>query len=225
VKPSVVLAEAFLPTHAKLSLRKHDGHFHIRVGGELLMSTTATASEARMAELAHESFRDAGPKNVLIGGFGFGFTLRRVLELVDSNARVQVAELLPQIVEWNRLHLQSVNGLLLDDPRVEIILDDVFAVLARAVPRTYDAVLLDVDNGPEALVDPRNERLYADRGLAMLSRALRKGGRAVFWSAGTDDSFLRRLTRAGFQADAIGAKAYPQAQVKTHTLFIGDWNR
>ncbi len=223
MKPSVVLAEAILSNNQKLSLRRHDGHYHIRVGGELLMSTTATASEAHMAELAHESFRDELDKNVLIGGFGFGFTLRRVLELVGANVKVQVAELLPQIVEWNRAHLQSVNGLLLDDPRVEVILDDVFAVLSRAKPRTYDAVLLDVDNGPEALVDPRNERIYADPGLKMLSLAMRPGGRAVFWSAGTDGSFLKRLTRAGFRADAVAAKAYPQAQVKTHTLFIADW--
>lgn len=223
MKPSVVLAEAILPNRQKLSLRRHDGHYHIRVGGELLMSTTATASEAQMAELAHASLGNGTGKRVLIGGFGFGFTLRRVLELVGPDVRVQVVELLPQIVAWNREHLQSVNGRLLDDPRVEILMDDVYAVLSRAEPRTYDAVLLDVDNGPEALVDPRNERIYADPGLATLSRALRPGGRAVFWSAGTDESFLKRLVKAGFRADAIGAKAYPQAQVKTHTLFVADW--
>lgn len=224
MKPSVVLAEAILPNKQKLSLRRHDGHYHIRVGGELLMSTTATASEAQMAELAHAALRPGARQNLLIGGFGFGFTLRRVLELVGSDVRVQVAELLPQIVAWNREHLRSVNGHLLDDPRVEILLEDVFAVLSRSQPAHYDAVLLDVDNGPEALVDPRNERIYADRGLETLSRALRPGARAVFWSAGTDDSFLRRLHRAGFRAEAIWAKAYPQAQVKTHTLFVADWD-
>lgn len=225
MKPSVVLAESFLADGTKLSLRRHDGHYHIRVGGELLMSTTATASEAQMAELAHETLGTGAGKTVLIGGFGFGFTLRRVLELVGPDVKVQVAELLPQIVAWNREHLQTVNGRLLDDPRVEILLEDVFSVLSRAAPKSYDAVLLDVDNGPEALVDPRNERIYADPGLKTLARALRKGGRAVFWSAGTDDSFLKRLTKAGFRADAIGAKAYPQAQVKTHTLFVADWDR
>jgi len=224
MKPSVVLAEAILPNKEKLSLRRHDGHYHIRVGGELLMSTTATASEAQMAELAHASLGAGAGKRVLIGGFGFGFTLRRVLQLVGPDVQVEVAELLPQIVAWNREHLQSVNGLLLDDPRVGILLEDVFAVLTRAAPATYDAVLLDVDNGPEALVDPRNERIYADPGLKTLSLAMRPGGRAVFWSAGTDASFLRRLTKAGFRAEAICAKAYPQAQVSTHTLFIADWN-
>src|SRR5688500_14414502 len=164
MKPSVVLAEAILADKTKLSLRRHDGHYHIRVGGELLMSTTATASEARMAEVAHETLGAGLGKRVLIGGFGFGFTLRRVLELVGPGVAVEVAELLPEIIAWNRAHLQSVNGLLLDDPRVEILLEDVLAVLTRAAPGSYDAVLLDVDNGPAALVDKRNERIYAERG-------------------------------------------------------------
>jgi spermidine synthase len=224
MKPSVVLAEAFLADKTKLSLRRHDGHYHIRVGGELLMSTTATGSEAEMAELASETLGAGAGKRVLIGGFGFGFTLRRVLELVGPEVEVQVAELLPEIIAWNREHLQSVNGRLLDDPRVAILLEDVFAVLTRAAPASYDAVLLDVDNGPAALVDPRNERIYADRGLETLSRALRPGGRAVFWSGVRDDSFLKRLVRAGFRAQAVAAKAYPQARVKTHTLFVADWN-
>lgn len=223
MKPSVVLAEALLPDHTKLSLRRHDGHYHLRVGGELLMSTTATASEARMAELAHQKVGNGG--RVLIGGLGFGFTLRRVLELFGVDVRVQVAELLPEIISWNRAHLSEVNGRLLDDPRVEILLEDVFSVLSRAAPRSYDAVMLDVDNGPEALVDPRNRRIYEDRGLARLARAMRKGGRAVFWSGVRDHGFLERLVRAGFDAQAIGAKAYPQAQRLTHTLFIADWNR
>src|SRR5829696_8829458 len=114
MKPSVVLAEALLADHTKLSLRRHDGHYHIRVGGELLMSTTATASEAQMAELAHEKLGAGEGQRVLIGGFGFGFTLKRLLELVGPATRVEVAELLPEIIAWNREHLQSVNGGLLD---------------------------------------------------------------------------------------------------------------
>ena len=224
VKPSVVLATAIIADGAKLSLRKHDGHFHIRVDGELLMSTTATASEAQMADLAIVRPGAAAPKHVLIGGFGFGFTLRRVLELVGPEVKVQVAELLPEIVAWNREHLQSVNGRLLDDPRVEILMEDVFKVLSRAQPGTYDVVLLDVDNGPEALVDPGNQRIYADPGLKTLSRAMKVGGRAVFWSGTTGEAFLKRLRKAGFVSDAVDAKAYPQAQVKTHTLFVADWN-
>jgi spermidine synthase len=220
VKPSTTLAETFTADCARLSLRKHDGHYHVRVEGELLMSTTATQSEAQMAELACERF---APKSVLVGGLGFGFTLRRVLELVGEDASVEVAELIPEMVAWNREHLRGVNGELLDDPRVKVTIADVYAVLRRAVPGQYDAVLLDVDNGPEALVDRRNGRIYSDRGLKILSRALCAGGRAVFWSASIDHSFMDRLLTAGFHAHAIAAKAYPQAVRPTHTLFVADW--
>jgi spermidine synthase len=222
VKPTVVLATATLADGAKLSLRRHDGEFQIRVDGELLMSTRATASEARMADLALARPGAAATRKVLIGGFGFGFTLRRVLEIVGDGVQVQVAELLPEIVDWNREHLRSVNGGLLDDPRVDVLMEDVLAVLARAQPGAYDAVMLDVDNGPFALVDPRNRRIYADDGLATLSRALRAGGRAVFWSGSASAAFLKRLRNAGFLAQAIHAKAYSQARVETHTLFVAD---
>jgi len=224
VKPSVVIAEALLADRTKLSLRTHDGHYHLRVGSELLMSTTASHSEEQMADLAIGGMDANAPKRVLIGGLGFGFTLRRTLEVGGAGVKVQVADLLPIIVAWNREHLQNVNGRLLDDPRVEMIIDDVFAVLTHAPRGFYDAVLLDVDNSPEALVDAGNARIYADAGLETLSRALRKGGRAVFWSGNEDRGFEARLQRAGFIAKSVAAKAYPQAKYKTHTLFVADWN-
>jgi len=134
-----------------------------------------------------------------------------------------VAELLPEVVAWNRQYLQSVNGGLLHDPRVEILIEDVLAVLTAADAGRYDVILLDVDNGPPAsIVDPATTRLYADSGLTVLFRALRPGGRAVFWSASSDRAFLKRLTRAGFRTTAVGAKAYPNAKRDTHTLFIAD---
>jgi spermidine synthase len=224
VKPSVTLAQTTTSDGATLSLRMHDGQYHMRIGNQGLMSTTATSSEARLAELACERLGKEGRKHVLIGGLGFGFTLRRVLELVTADVKVEVAELLPQVVAWNREHLQSVNGGLVDDPRVGILIEDVFALLARATAGRYDAVLLDVDNGPAALVDRGNARLYTDHGLRVLSRALRVGGRAVFWSASPDRSFMARLTRAGFRAEAVATKAYAKSKRGTHTLFVADWN-
>jgi spermidine synthase len=223
VKPSVTLAETRLSGGSTLSLCTRDGHYFLRVAGRELMGTVAANSEMRLAELACEKVGTARGTKVLIGGLGFGFTLRRVLELVRPDVRVQVAELLPEVVAWNREYLQSVNGSLVDDPRVEILIDDVLAVLAAANARQYDAVLFDIDNGPAAIVAATNARLYAAPGLTVLSRALRVGGRAVFWSASTDRAFLKRLTRAGFLATAVGAKAYPHAKRDTHTLFIADW--
>lgn len=222
MKPSVTLAETALAGGSMLSLCMRDGHYFLRVAGHELMGTVATSSEKRLAELACEKVGTASGARVLIGGLGFGFTLRRVLELVRPDANVQVAELLPEVVAWNREYLQSVNGGLVDDARVEIQIDDVLAVLARAKARPYDAVMLDVDNGPAAIDAAANTRLYAAPGLAVLSRALRVGGRAVFWSASPDRAFLNRLTRAGFRATAVGARAYPRAKRDTHTLFIAD---
>jgi len=225
VKPTITLAETRTPDGARLFLQRHDGHFHMSVEGELLMSTRAWQSEAEMAELGCAAFVGGGRKRVLIGGLGFGFTLRRVLELVGPNVEVEVAELLPVMVEWNREHLSTVNGRLLDDPRVTIKIADVFAVLGAAPPERYDAVLLDVDNGPVAMVDRGNGRIYSDNGLRVLSRALAVGGRAVFWSASTNRGFMRRLIDAGFVARSLPAKAYPQAVRETHTLFVADWKR
>jgi spermidine synthase len=223
VKPSVTLAESTLSSGSTLSLCRRDNHYFLRVAGRELMGTVAANSEMRLAELACEKVGTARGTKVLIGGLGFGFTLRRVLELVGPNVRVQVAELLPEVVAWNRKFLQSVNGGLVDDPRVEIVIDDVLAVLARAKPGQYDAVMFDIDNGPAAIVAAANARLYAASGITALSRALRAGGRAVFWSASADRAFVNRLTRAGFHATAVGAKSYPQAKRDTHTLFVADW--
>lgn len=223
MKPSVIVAETTTPDGARLSLHRRDAVFVIRIGGDELMSTLRTRSEVRLADLGCEQLGRAGRAKVLIGGLGFGFTLRRVLELVHDDVQVRVAELIPQIVAWNRAHLQSVNGALVDDARVEILIDDVYAVLAGAQPGEYDAVLLDVDNGPIALVDSGNARLYVAAGLRVLSRALRAGGRAVFWSADPDRPFMARLTAAGFRATAIDSKAYANATRDRHTLIIADW--
>jgi spermidine synthase len=223
MKASVVVAETTTPGGARLSLHRRDAVFVMRIGGEELMSTLRTRSELRMAELGCERLGRAGRAKVLVGGLGFGFTLRRVIELVPDHVHVRVVELLPQIVAWNRAHLQSVNGALVDHARVEVLIDDVCAVLERAQPGEYDVVLLDVDNGPIALVDAGNARLYAAAGLRVLSRALRAGGRAVFWSADPDRPFMARLTAAGFRASAIDSKAYAKAKRDRHTLIIADW--
>lgn len=222
MKPTTTLAEARTPDGSRLALRHHDGHYGVFVDGDLLMSTRAWFSEAEMAELGCAGSRAGAPRRVLIGGLGFGFTLRRVLELVGPDAVVEVAELLPVMVEWNREHLSGVNGRLLDDPRVVVTLGDVYALLGKAPPGHYDVVLLDVDNGPVAMVDAGNKRIYSDEGLRVLSRALSASGRAVFWSGSTDREFMRRLIHAGFRARSIPAKAYPKAVRETHTLFVAD---
>lgn len=222
MKPFVTLAQARSSTGAMLSLHSYDGHFFLRVNGQPLMGTNAVDSEKVLAQLACEHLRGNSSARVLIGGLGFGFTLRRVLELTGKRAIVQVAELLPEIVAWNRDLLASLNGLMLDDPRVDVSIADAFQIIATAPPSHYDAILLDVDNGPTAMVSAGNSRLYQSKGMAAIMRALKPGGRVAFWSASPDSAFAHRLTHAGFNVDVVPAKAYPQARRKSHTIFVAD---
>jgi len=220
MKPTTNLATATTPDGASLMLQEHDGEFFLKVAGVPLMSTTACSSEQTMSELACENL--GSKPRVLIGGLGFGFTLRRVLELVGDDATVEVAELLPIIVTWNREFLRSINGALLDDPRTLISEEDVFDLIKKGGPGNYDAILLDVDNSPDPLVDEGNSRLYDRRGVALIARSLKPGGRVVFWSAHPDKAFAKSLGRDFKNVQAIPAKAYPKAKRFTHTLFVGD---
>lgn len=221
MKPFLLLATSHTPDGAELTLHAHDSNFYLRVNRQPLMGTNASESEKVLAELACARLGSGTPR-VLIGGLGFGFTLRRVLELMGPGAQVQVAELLPQVVAWNRKYLSAVNGQLLDDPRVEIVVDDVFQVISRAPKGHYDAILLDVDNGPIAMVQDGNARLYQTQGFSAITHALKPGGRVTFWSASTDHAFAKRLSKAGFKVETVAAKAYPQAKRCTHTIFVAE---
>ncbi len=220
MKPFTQLAEARTPEGAVLTLHAHDTHFYVRVNRQPLMGTNASESEKVLAELACANLGAKAGARVLIGGLGFGFTLRRVLELVSTDTQVDVAELLPEMVAWNREFLGSVNGLLLEDSRVTVRVEDVYQVIARAPAGHYDAIMLDVDNGPIAMVQDGNERLYQSQGFAIITQALKPGGVATFWSASQDNGFAKRLSKAGFAVEAVAARAYPQAKRKTHTIFV-----
>lgn len=226
MKPIVTLAETQTPDGAAMLLQERDGEYFISVNGQPLMSTRASGSEATMAELGCRPGHRASAR-VLIGGLGFGFTLKRVLEVVGPEAVVHVAELMPEVVAWNRELLRGVNGKLLEDKRVEVFSEDVFRVLERACGggAKYDAILLDVDNGPVAMVHGENDRLYGGAGLGVVAGALAEGGRAVFWSASADRAFEGRLKKAGFSCEAVGAKAYPQAKRFSHTLYVASAGR
>lgn len=220
MKITTTLATCRSPDGAPMVLQQHDGEFFLKVDGVQLMSTTANASEQLMAELACARLPQRA--RLLIGGLGFGYTLRRVLELCPPGAAVDVAELLPEIVAWNREFLHSVNGALLDDPRVNVHVADVNALIDRAGRRRYDAILLDVDNSPDALVQNDNARLYRRDGLARTKAALEPGGRVVYWSANPDKAFSRALKAIYRRVDCVGAKAYPKARRFSHTLFVAE---
>lgn len=216
VKPTTNLAESVSPDGATLLLQEHDGEYFLKIGGVPLMSTTAAASEQEMATLACPPSEK--PRRVLIGGLGFGFTLRRVLELVSEESEVVVAELLQEVIDWNREYLREVNGALLDDSRVEVRKKDVFKIMQGK--EQFDAILLDVDNSPDPLVQKGNGRLYQRRGLEIARSSLRPKGLVVYWSAHQDAGFAKQLRKVFSRVDVVPAKAYPKAKRFTHTLFV-----
>jgi spermidine synthase len=220
MKITHTLATSTTPDGERITLHEHDGHYFLKVAGLQLMSTTASSSEEQMAELSCVNL-PAKPR-VLIGGLGFGFTLKRVLELTGSDAIVEVAELLPIIVAWNREFMDGVNGKLLDDPRVRIHVGDVYDLIDGCGSDRYHTILLDVDNGPDPFVQNINERLYTKSGITRIKNALQPKGRVIFWSAHPDKSFARSLEGSFKKVECINAKAYPKAKRFTHTLFVAD---
>jgi spermidine synthase len=175
-----------------------------------------------LADKACGGLTSRNSARVLIGGLGLGFSLKRALELTNKTAVVHVAELVPEVVEWNREVLRKVNGALLDDSRVQIFAEDVFALIRGAANERYDSILLDVDNGPTSFVQPKNSRLYTRTGLNTIRKALTPGGRVAFWSAEPEPGFREALTRAGFHATEFPAKAHDRAKRSAHAIYVGE---
>ena len=222
MKPFRNLAQTRTPDGSQFTLHEHDGEYFLKLNGRQLMSTTSTSSELLLAQLPCQSLYRQPDACVLIGGLGLGFSLKRVLELVGRRATVHVAELLPEVVAWNREFLGGVNGKLLADPRVEVLVEDVFAVIHRAGPAAYDVILLDVDNGPTSFVQRENSRLYDRRGFGLIKRALKPSGKVAFWSAEPERFFVEQLERAGFQVEAHPAKAHERSKRCAHVIYVAE---
>lgn len=222
MKPHLKLAETTTPDGARLTLHEHDGAFAVRLNGQALMDSTVATSELQIGELATDRFPRFGKSRVLIGGLGLGFTLRSALEGVGPHGVVEVMELLPAIVDWNRTHLQALNGRLLADKRVTVRVGDVWGALTRGGAARYDAIVLDTDNGPVAMVQRQNARLYDAAGIGQVFTALKAGGRAVIWSAAHDRAYAARLTKAGFTVAVVQAKLHAMAKRAAYTLYVAD---
>lgn len=220
MKPQLLLAESVTPDGAIITLHERDKRYAIRVAGRELMNSAIPSSEMLLAELAFKA--EIPVKKILLGGLGLGFSLKRLLEVAPPDAVITVVELLPCIVEWNRTHLAELNGGALADPRVTIVVADVRAYLAAAGEAVYDAVLLDVDNGPVAMVASDNARIYSESGLLRIKKALTPGGRLAVWSAGIDERFSARLERVGFIATTVRAKTHKGAHSSTNAIILGD---
>jgi len=221
MKPRVKLAESTF-TGGVLSLTEHDGSYSISLDGKELMHSRANASEMLLGSLGVAQLNNETDARVLIGGLGLGYTLKSVLESVGDKTTIEVAEMIPEVIEWNRSYLKNLNGSLLDHPQVEIRAVDVTQLIQEVEPHTYDAILLDVDNGPNAMVCQTNASLYSKNGIRSICRALKKNGRLIVWSAGSDQGFEKRLGHAGLKVEIVRAKAHAGAKSPSHFLYVGD---
>lgn len=223
LKPNITLAETKAPNGARMTLVEHDGSYCIRVNGQQLMHSSVATSEIELGRLGVERLVNRGqPAKVLIGGLGLGFTLKSVLSHTGPKAAVQVSELFPEIVVWNRTFLAGLNGGALADPRVTVLAEDVRAIIRRGAKAPYDAIVLDIDNGTTAMVKEENNQLYSERGMQQIALALKPGGRAVVWSACADAAIEQRLKKAGLAVQAVPAKLYAQAKRSTYMIYVGD---
>ena len=217
--PRKVIGVAEVPDGPPLRLVRHGGDFMIMLDRNELMSSRMSGSEAALGSMACRRLRSRAGARLLIGGYGMGFTLRAVLAEVDASARIVVAELVPGIIDWARGAMAEMTDGCLDDPRVEVRIDDV-AALIRGSKARYDAILLDVDNGPDGLTRPANDGLYSARGLADARASLRPGGVLAVWSAGADAAFTRRLGRAGFAVEEVQVRARQNGKGPIHTIWF-----
>ena len=184
-----------------------------------LMNSRRGGSEATLATISCQRLRDRPQPHVLIGGLGMGFTLRAALAALSPNARVTVAELVPDVVAWARAPLAELFGGSLSDQRVSIREADV-SVLIRSGRSTYDAILLDVDNGPEGLTREANDRLYDAGGLSAARAALRPGGVLAIWSSGPNAAFAKRLRNAGFDVEEVPVRSNGVRGGARHVIWI-----
>lgn len=217
MKPVEQLAEARAPDGTRLTLTRQDDEFMILADGLPLMSSRMYGSEVALATLGCRDVPRRAPR-VLVGGLGMGFTLRAALDVVSPDAVVVVSELMPAVVEWNRGPLGPLAAHPLEDPRVRLDIRDVRETL-RANRAGFDAVLLDVDNGPDAFSATTNASLYNDEGIAAARSALKPGGTLAVWSVRDDRAFVARLKRAGFQVTVEPARGR-KGRGAHHTVFV-----
>jgi spermidine synthase len=220
MKPWELLGETRAPDGTAMALTRRDREYVILANGKSLMSSLMHGSEEALATFACRRARTLEQPCVLVGGLGMGFTLRATLDLLPPDATVVVAELLPAVVEWNRGPLGPLAGHPLKDRRVRVDVSDVAATL-RSSPGRFDAVMLDVDNGPVAFTASTNAGLYDDRGVADARAALKIGGVLAVWSAWDDRKFEQRLRYGGFTVEVTRVRGRLKKGGPHHTVFLG----
>lgn len=196
MKPVEKLATAAAPDGSVVTLYRHDGAYLMVVDGVELMSTRRVHSEVQLAALACATLQGTAGASVLIGGLGFGATLRAALDLLVPDARVVVAEIMQEVIDWNLHPDWALAGVAMRDPRVVMRRSDVIDLLRENVG-AFDAIMLDVDNGAESFTTGSNRKLYGEKGIRQAAAALKPGGTLAYWSVDTENAFVRALKREG----------------------------
>ena len=221
MKVRELLATAKVPGGEELRLFRRDREYMIVLDRNELMNSRMSGSEEQLATLTCARLKNKANPRLLIGGYGMGFTLRAALAALPAGASVVVAELVPEIIAWARGPMAELTAGCLDDARVTVVDGDVAEVMASARGE-YDAILLDVDNGPDGLTRTGNDGLYSASGLAASKAALVRGGILAVWSAGDDPAFTRRLNANGFTADVVRTRARANGKGAQHTIWLAE---
>ena len=220
MKPRILIGTADVPGGEPLRLFRRGDDYMIVLDRNELMNSRMSGSEEVLAVGTIERLEQRSAPRILIGGYGMGFTLRAALGAAGAQAQVVVAELVPGIIDWARGPMATLTAGCLDDPRVSVIEGDVAAVI-EAANAEYDAILLDVDNGPDGLTREGNDRLYSPRGLAVARNALKARGILAVWSAAPDHRFARRLGEAGFKVEEVAVRARRSGKGPRHVIWYG----
>ncbi len=218
MQPLETIDQATTSDGKELTLQRRGADYYIKIDNQDLMSSRTHGSEEALARQALARLGQVEAPQILVGGLGMGFTLRAVLDAASGTTSVLVAEVFDEVVRWNRETLGRLAGEPLRDPRVRVVVAD---VLTQLDPGAFDAIILDVDNGPDALTRSDNAGLYDGAGLGRLARALRPGGVLAVWSAAPDASFSRRIGAAGLSASSEVVRARRGGKGARHTLFFG----
>jgi spermidine synthase len=218
--PWIELDRAALAGGGVLRLMRRGQEFSIKLGVAELMTSRLFGSEEALATLTAKKLEGRRNPRILIGGLGMGFTLRTALTAFGPQAQIVVAELVPAVVSWARGPMAELFGTCLDDPRVELTIADV-AALIRTPKGFYDAILLDVDNGPEGMTQAANDGLYSTRGLRSARAALREGGVLAVWSQGPDAAFAKKFEKAGFIVEEKRVRAGGVHGGSRHVIWLG----
>jgi len=217
MKPRIRIATAVTPSGGEMALYQHDHDFTITINGQDLMHSRQHESELALARLGCTHLVGRRSPSVLVGGLGMGYTLRQTLDMLSPHAQVVVAELLDVVVEWNQQFFGILNGQPIEDQRVKIETGDIVELISGSIGK-FDAILLDIDNGPSALTDPRNNRLYGHEGLRSCRRALREQGCLAVWSSAASRAFEQLMMLNSFHVRRFKVPA--QKGRKSRSCFV-----